>query len=985
MRPTIYIGLGGTGIRAIAHAKKLYEDVYGKGNIPKHIAFMAMDFNLADINSTELPTSLEDDAVNIPQTGSPRQHYIERSKQGAYKWVFPEGNPDSIADAITDGAGQVRTTGRFYTEFVLPSIEASLKQCWLQVSNLSYVDENGKSVPCNTIDVHIAMSLAGGTGAGSFLNIAELIKRNYGGRVHLFGYGVLHGVFREQDPYGNHTPKVRVNAYSSIVDLDYLMHASTSNPVKIKINGRDRELDSPIFNEFFVIDNVTTTGQRVPTVDDLCEALGTCLFSSSGDLGSKIQGGQSNNRWQMGNYNILHKRGWAQTLGGMQVVYKGDELACMYGYKAAIELIRKMRQESAGMEKVVTDWLESAKVREDGGDTFNLLTDQIYSRESFAKIKDPKIDIQDSIQSIRTTVEKYLGILPEFPEEEAIQQIKNEKLESLKAKLVEVLSGDGCIANAKKFLSTLLIYIECCKNEMEQEVTALKAKSEGYRDALDKAIREYEEYSDRFFIGRTKNGKIERLGNVAQKAKILLKTSIEIRRREVAKDVFVALKSKIEEYEKQIKGINEQLVVLNDSYSLALNNAHFVSSRLFEYDLSAGERANMPFDAEDVGVVSFIANSKLGFLEGVTVEELKAAIDSYSATLPAANAYRTKRLIDVINGLSQKEYDLLKDAIAAKSSSLLPINDRGQVNDAERMPSQLMVREFLISLYCEPNESCRLQNDKAFVSMATANAGCKFIPNPCEALRQKMFIFRAEYAMIPYCIDLFDDAVVDEYNTQVASATSGQATFNPHFDKILFEKMRLENFQLKPELPNEAMFYWVCGQIFGYHDVVEECAIMEKDKEGTPLRKLRSEEVVHRKYIRNLRGKYYFWQEDSEENGRNKKWYPIGGISTGDRLKAFENFKAIILPEYKTELKSLLSSIVTDLGEARIKAKLRELRGEADQGSADYIDLVLCTDKNSATYYAQGKKELSQIEAEWAYIKNMTDGLENALLNIKKM
>ena len=28
MRPTIYIGLGGTGIRAIAQTKKMYEDAY---------------------------------------------------------------------------------------------------------------------------------------------------------------------------------------------------------------------------------------------------------------------------------------------------------------------------------------------------------------------------------------------------------------------------------------------------------------------------------------------------------------------------------------------------------------------------------------------------------------------------------------------------------------------------------------------------------------------------------------------------------------------------------------------------------------------------------------------------------------------------------------------------------------------------------------------------------------------------------------------
>lgn len=45
MKPTIYLGLGGTGNLAISFAKRLYEEEYGKGNIPSEIAFLAVDSN----------------------------------------------------------------------------------------------------------------------------------------------------------------------------------------------------------------------------------------------------------------------------------------------------------------------------------------------------------------------------------------------------------------------------------------------------------------------------------------------------------------------------------------------------------------------------------------------------------------------------------------------------------------------------------------------------------------------------------------------------------------------------------------------------------------------------------------------------------------------------------------------------------------------------------------------------------------------------
>ncbi|MBQ6862559.1 MAG: hypothetical protein IJN98_08115 [Alistipes sp.] len=971
MRPSIYVGLGGTGIRAIAQAKKLYEDVYGKGNIPKCIAFLAVDFNLADIKNPELLTSLEDDALLIPYNGSPREHYEGRVKRGAYGWVFP-GNTDSLAHRISDGAGQVRTTGRFYTEYILNIVEAALQNRWMQVSNITYVNDQGMSVPCEEIDIHIVMSLAGGTGSGSFLNIAELINRKFGKRAHIFGYGVLHGVFRAMDPFGTHTPKVRVNAYSAIKDLDYLMHASTSSPVKFEINGAPRELTSPIFNEFFVIDNQTAKGNMVPNVKELCAALGTCLFASSGDMGATIQGGQSNNRWQQGSYGILHKKGWAQALGGCQVVYKGDLLAKIYGCKAAVELIRKMRQEGSDILQKAIDWTMSSKVREDEGN--DLLINSIYSVEALGKLKGPKVAIQDSLTETRTTVQNYINTLVDFPEAKILAELQAEKDNLLKAELMSILSGDGGVGNAQKFLKVLTRQLGICRSEMEAEAATMKQQMADKAPVLEKAQKEYEEYCDKFF--KTSKGKQERLDVVSATAKGMLKLALEIKRREAARDIFVHLLDVVEKYAQQIQAINELLENLSDAYEVELAaSINQGSSPIFEYDLSLGERTKITIKQEDIGLAGFISKLPKSLLELDVDTELKPAIDAYVEGLPQAVAYRTKRLIDVIDALDDVAYAQLKDAIETKASSLLRLDNRSQENDGGRKPTELMVHEYMISLYCKGDEKCRLEKDHAFISQATGQAGCKFIPNPCEALRQKMFIFRAEYAFIPYCIEIFDEAVVEEYEQQVASANIGNATFNPHFDKTLYEEMRKQNFKLEPELPNEAMFYWVCGQIFGYQhdtdpdkrsDVTEKVTIMEKGDNGETIRVASTEQAVHNKYIACRKGKYYFWQNDSPTNGQDKRWYPIGGVLTDNRLTAYNNFKAITFPAYKAELHRRLKEIFDNLGEGLLMAKINELTA---MGKRDYIDRLMCTNKNSATYYSRQTHESAFIDQEWHYIE----------------
>ena len=965
MRPTIYVGLGGTGIRAISQAKKMYEDVYGEGNIPRCIAFLAVDFNLKDIDSPNLATPMGADAINIPYNGSPREHYETRSKRGAYKWMF-DGNTGSLQNRITDGAGQVRTTGRFYTEYIMASIEPAMQRCWQQVSNITYVNEDGFTVPCEEIDIHIVMSLAGGTGSGSFINVAEMIHRIYGRRAHIIGYGVLHGVFRAMDPMGTQTRRVRENAYSAIMDLDYLMSAEMNNPVTFEINGATRTLTQPIFHEFFVIDNTTANGNIVPTVDALCEAIGTCLFSSSGDMGTRIQGGQSNNRWTQGNYGILHKKGWVQSLGGCQVVYKGELMAEIYAKKFAAELIRKMCQEGTDAQQIATKWTETAKVREDGED-FNMLIDGICSPDSIQAIKLPKTSISDSLVEIKARIDTYTSSLPEdFPKDDAIEILKNEKATLLNNEIEEILRKEGGVGNAKRFLESLKPIIERYSGEMTTEALALNGTLTNVNDMLTKRINEYEVYCKKLITFDKR--KQEYLDEVNRKAKEKLRIRIEIRRREIANDVFVSLANYIAVRLQRISELIQILEELRNRYNKEANESQNLngSAHVFEYDLSTRERSNIQINAEEVNLAAFNATLTKSLLEVDIKNELETIIYDFAKSRPQAEEYRTKRLIDIINGLSDEAYAILKDAIQTKSSTLLRINNRGQENN-DGMPTELMVREYMFSLYSDAEEACRLQNDESFIRMATGAAGCQFVPNDLEQLRQKMYVFRADYAVIPYCIDSLDETVKGCYDTMVSSATGGQVGFNPHFDKVLFDEMRIKNFKLEPELPNEAMFYWICGQIFGYIEITETSYIMEKDKDGTPVKIASKEDVTHPKYISNRKGKYYFWEDKSRENGADKKWYPIGGISTGDRMKAFENFKALTFPEYKQELHQFLSKVFADKGNARLTVEIEQLM---NMGKDDYIDTVLCTDKSSATYYSQRKKELAQIEDEWDYIEN---------------
>lgn len=790
-KPAIYLGLGGTGNLAISYAKKLYEEEYGKGNIPSSIAFVGVDFQTDMDKNALLATDISDDFIRIQTATNPKDYYkIRHNDHDEYQWMF-KCNEGNIDNNISRGARAVRTTGRLYTEMVLDNVMSKLRST---ISRVKSFDNN--AIASDEIMIYMVMSLAGGTGAGSFITLANQIKIEYGNAVTLYGYGITHSVFRTMDPIGNRMPNVELNAVSSILDLDYIFTKNSKlETLKLEVGPKTTELKDYLFDGFFVIDNDTERGNVIREVKELCEVIGTCLYAYGGEAGSTIEATINNVGPKSGNYNVDNKLGWVQSIGACQVVYKGELMAQTYGLKAAKELIRKLRKEGPDMQSKAQDWTEQVLIREDG-DQYNMLTDRIYSPSDIQNIPMPLLDAQQSDDFNEDYLKQYLGTLVKYPSQQDIDNIATDLEKKLCDKIEEFLKYENAIGNSLEFLRSLKAFCEKYRKEMNEEAKDFaNERTKKLKDFLQKSFDDYNKDKHKFF-NRDKNQDIldEAVGIPAKE---ILKLSHEEARRKDAANIYVSLLAKINSFINILNTIDKQLDNLSGVYRKDVTKIQSVTADAlkFEYDLSYNERINMTVNSSDVVVADFI-NTLGGSLLNINVANLSAEILKYTSNLPRANEYKNKILTQVIDGLPQDEYETLKREIIAKSSRWLTIDDRGQcVNGSGKTVSNAIVKNMVVSVY-EPSEGYKSRLDK---DVNFLNDDKQFLYIDKDIAKQRMIFCRIDGSIIPYCINVFGGNVMDRYYDHIERIESGTMLFNPHFDKQIFEKMREEDFKLKPE------------------------------------------------------------------------------------------------------------------------------------------------------------------------------------------
>ena len=171
MRPTLLIGLGGTGQKVLVQLKAQFTRNYG--SVPKSIEFLAFDTDQnveeTSLGGQRIRLTAGTELINIGNVETAQiVNQLPRFPAMA-AWMSEDKEKFPIR-AVTMGAQQVRPLGRlaffWHVGRIFTSIQAAVRR-------LTHI---GQDVEKRGVNVFIITSVCGGTGAGIFLDTAYLVR-----------------------------------------------------------------------------------------------------------------------------------------------------------------------------------------------------------------------------------------------------------------------------------------------------------------------------------------------------------------------------------------------------------------------------------------------------------------------------------------------------------------------------------------------------------------------------------------------------------------------------------------------------------------------------------------------------------------------------------------------------------------------------------------------------------------------------------------
>ncbi|MEG3310943.1 tubulin-like doman-containing protein [Streptococcus sp. SS-4456] len=216
--PTLIIGVGGTGIKALVKTKHLYKTRYNNSD---HLYFYGIDTDEAAMAINER-TRLQETNLRAEEFFHLHSNLLADMRH-PHRWT-PEIHgfmPDQVTfNPARQGAGGYRLAGRFLLFRHIDALATQLRQIIEKI-------RSGANVPGNNTQIHIMIltGIAGGTGSGCSLDIAYLLRAILSMDFHLDanqysmnGYIILPDV----NALDANNAYLGRNGYAYLKELDYL-------------------------------------------------------------------------------------------------------------------------------------------------------------------------------------------------------------------------------------------------------------------------------------------------------------------------------------------------------------------------------------------------------------------------------------------------------------------------------------------------------------------------------------------------------------------------------------------------------------------------------------------------------------------------------------------------------------------------------------------------------------------------------------------
>ncbi|HEX8131266.1 MAG TPA: tubulin-like doman-containing protein [Pyrinomonadaceae bacterium] len=290
-RPTVVIGLGGTGFGAVLKLKKHFIDAYA-GAVPPIIRFMTID-------TTQNVEHSEKARDGSPITLDPlvEQFVLQVANPagllGGTNPHIDEWWPSNIPiGAIVAGAGQVRARGRLAlfarSGQIVDLIRNAIREVQLIKNQKQMYKDQFLVSERGGVEVYVISSLAGGTGSGMFLDIGFIARHFVDSQSNITGVLVMPSVFTGKAGVN----MVKPNAYGALKELEQFSKLGLDYNFTIKYGAQNQvEAKQPPFDLTYLIDSVNEDGRGVKEPSELMSLVAQGVYLQ---IGSQIGTNTSN-------------------------------------------------------------------------------------------------------------------------------------------------------------------------------------------------------------------------------------------------------------------------------------------------------------------------------------------------------------------------------------------------------------------------------------------------------------------------------------------------------------------------------------------------------------------------------------------------------------------------------------------------------------------------------------------------------------------
>ena len=891
IRRCLYIGLGGTGMKSILYTKKMFMDTYGE--VPPMIGFLGIDTDDGEFNNSltsargEVVTLNPDERLQLNVTGAVA--YFEHNKD-RFSWI-PRDNVSAISMLNGVGAGGVRSNGRFALTINKNNIQSKVNEKLHVITNATTAeDAKFRLLAAVDPEIHMAFSISGGTGSGTFLNMAYLL-REINPNFKITGYAVLPGVFQGLAASAHVVP----NTYGALCDLDYLMHKGVgdANPVVLKYLGGDYTVQDRPFSNVVFVDNKDENGYTHSNVKDLAAMIGVGMLTAAGELsiaGASV-GDNFNVMISMGSLDVANKKGWASGMGACEIIYRGNTLAEVYQLKAGINIIDRMFNSCDDANAIANAWIDSTEVhiRENNGQ--NHVTDYICSSEPRYPLiindtRNPNTDVNSNIQTNALSTDEIAS-----KQKELLDRVRTQ----LRALLVKYINRECGVALAKDIIEEIKIQIGLCLGEMRQERDDLVNRKPTLKSGVEAAVADVRSIG--FFTPPGRRRDI--LENAAEAVRQYNICLLDIQRHDAAITIYNSLLVNFDEGEEKLRNIEGVLKQIKQSLQnkvAILQNGLAGEDAIFQINLAVDDAKSLSVRSEDIRISEFIdsleGNLKVYGFPEYSANEIEKFIINFTKNLPGAKNYYDRGVEQVLRDLSADRFKEIINLAAVKSSAVFTYDHLG------RVPQQNMIDMIYIGV--EDIDNSILKEDGAFQRNLPAPRAATVTRNVAFAttgMKDKVIIYHQVGVVPAYAIN----GVTQSYEPIYDSRYGNKEKW--HFDADMKFRMDHEDFKITPGgKVDPTMEYWTKGFIYGL--------------------------------IKNERGSYYYKILAKGEAIRDY-WVKL---NTPWRNEAYELIRADIKNVAK-EFGEYITSYNARIGEAQVAELLRKANENWWEVSQVNIDL----------------------------------------------